>query len=113
MRWLLLPLVLLAACEKGPEADLPSISEARSLGAEWALVNDQAAKGRLTSTYTRIMRRQVRKQLELAGRSLKQPGKPYGAEIRFLLAQPDDAPPKVLRAHSDRLKQIEDALESD
>ena len=36
----------------------------------------------------------------------------YGAEIRALLAEPDAAPPEELRAHADKLKQIEDGLES-
>ena len=46
MRRLLLIALLVAACSKGPEADLPTyIGEARSLGAEWALVNEQAPEG--------------------------------------------------------------------
>ena len=45
MRWLLLFALTLAACSKGPEADLPSIGEARSLAAEWALVNDAGEPG--------------------------------------------------------------------
>jgi hypothetical protein len=46
-RWLLL-LLLLGGCSKGPQADLPAISAARSLAAEWALVNEQASEGHLT-----------------------------------------------------------------
>ena len=46
----MLPLFL-AGCSKGPEADLQYIERARSLAAEWAMVNEQAAKGRLTGTY--------------------------------------------------------------
>ena len=48
-RRLLLLLLLTAGCSKGPQADLPYISEARSLAAEWALVNEQAAQGKLTA----------------------------------------------------------------
>jgi len=36
----------------------------------------------------------------------------YAREIRALLAEPADAAPATLRAHADRLKQIEDNLES-
>ena len=58
------------------------------------------------------MREQVRQQLETTARALSRPDSRYGAEIRALLAQPDDAAPEELRAHADKLKQIEDALES-
>jgi hypothetical protein len=112
MRCFLLPLVLLAACSKGPEADLPSISEARSLAAEWALVNDQAAQGKLTTTYVETMRKSVREQLQTVARSLTQPQSGYGHEITAVLRERDDASPQALRSHADRLKQIEDNLES-
>jgi hypothetical protein len=105
-------LLLLAACSKGPEADLPYIGEARSLGAEWALVNEQAAEGKLTGTYVRTMRIDLREQLQTAASSLTRPEARSGLEIRAMLAQPDDAAPEELRAHVDKLKQIEDGLES-
>ena len=111
LRWSL-PLLLLAACSKGPEADLPLIGEARSLGAEWALVNEQAAKGHLTATYVATMHSKLREQLQTARSGLTQPRSPYGEEIAALLVEPDDAAPDALRAHSDKLKQIEDQLES-
>lgn len=104
--------LLLWGCSNGPDADLASIGEARSLGAEWALVNEQAAAGKLTSTYTQTMRKELRDQLQSSQRSLKQPQSAYGAEIRALLQLPDDAAPQLLRAHADKLKQIEDSLES-
>jgi len=112
MRWALLFAFLLWGCSKGPQADLPSIGEARSLGAEWALVNEQAAKGQLTSIYTETMRKMLREQLQSAQGSLTQPHSNYGHEIAALLQQPDDAAPAALRAHADKLKQIEDGLES-
>jgi len=104
--------VVTAGCSKGPAADLPAIGEARSLGAEWALVNEEAAKGQLTSTYVRTMRQQLREQLQATASSLTQPDSRYAREIQALLAQPDDAPPEELRVHSDKLKQIEADLES-
>jgi phosphate uptake regulator len=108
-----LPLVLLlAACSKGAQADLPSIGEARSLAAEWALVNDQASKGHVTANYVRTMRDSVREQLQTTAKSLTQPDSDYGREISALLKEADDAPPQRLRAHAGRLKHIEDSLES-
>jgi hypothetical protein len=104
--------LLVAACSKGPDADLPSIGEARSLAAEWALVNEQSAKGQLNSTYVDTMRKQLREQLQTASSTLTRPDSPYGAEIRALLQESDDAAPNQLRAHADKLKQQEDQLES-
>jgi hypothetical protein len=103
---------LLASCSKGPEEDLQYISQARSLGAEWALVNEQAAKGNLTRAFVSTMRQSVREQLQTTASSLTEPNSPYGNEIRTLISEPDDAPPAELRAHAAKLKQIEDHLES-
>ena len=109
----ILPLaLLLAACSKGAEADLTYIGEARSLAAEWALVNDQANKGHLTANYIRTMRKSLREQLQTTAQSLTQPNSDYGREIAALLNEPDDAAPEQLREHSDKLKRIEDSLES-
>jgi hypothetical protein len=105
-------LLLVAACTKGPEADLQYIGEARSLAAEWALVNEQAAANKLTATYADTMRQSVRQQLQTTSQSLTEPDSRYGEEIQALLAQPDDAAPEDLRARADTLKQIEDGLES-
>jgi uncharacterized lipoprotein len=109
---MLLLVLLLAGCSQGPEADLPSIGEARSLAAEWALVNEQASEGHLTGSYVRTMRENIREQLETTAKSLAQPQSDYGQEIAALLREPDSAAPTELRAHASRLKQIEDSLES-
>jgi hypothetical protein len=111
LRSVLLLIVLLGGCSKGSEADLPSVGEARSLGAEWALVNEQASEGKLTTIYIQAMRKSLREQLETCARSL-QPKSAYGDEIAALLREPDAAAPQQLRAHADKLKQIEDSLES-
>jgi len=109
----LLPLILiLAACSKGAQADLPYIGEARSLAAEWALVNEQASAGHLTANYVRTMRQSVREQLQTTAKSLGEPQSTYGQEIAALLNEPDDAAPAELRAHASRLKRQEDSLES-
>jgi hypothetical protein len=112
MRRLLLFALAIAACSKGPEADLPSIGEARSLAAEWALVNDLASQGKLTPTYVQTMRKSVREQLQTASRSLTEPESAYATEINALLREPDDAPPEQLRKHSEKLRRFEDSLES-
>lgn len=105
-------LLALTACSKGPQADLQYIKQARSVGAEWALVNEQASAGKLTPTYVASMHQWLRQQMESASAALTEPNSPYASEIEALLRQPDDAPPNEFRAHVDKLKQIEDGLES-
>lgn len=112
MRWGLAVLALLAGCSEGPEADLQYIKQARSLGAEWALVNEQARDGKLTDTYVSSMRAWLREQLGTSSNALTRADSPYAREIHALLQQPDDAAPEKLRGHADKLKQIEDQLES-
>lgn len=111
-RKLLFVLLALASCSNGQQTDLPSISNARSLAAEWALVNEQAAKGHLTAAFVATMHRSVRQQLQTAAKSLTQPQAPYAREIAALLREPDGAAPADLRMHANQLKQIEDSLES-
>jgi hypothetical protein len=108
----MLLLLLLASCSKGPEADLALIGQARSLTAEWALVNEQATAGHLTATYVATMRKELRQQLQSAAKSLTKADSAYGREIQAVLAEPDDAPPAELRAHAGKFKQFEDSLES-
>src|SRR5947208_12942425 len=112
MRWLLLCALSLAACSKGAEADLAAIGEARSLAAEWALVNEQSASGHLTATYAEMMHKQLREQLQTTSSELSQPNSRYGVEIRAVLKLADNASPEVLRSHAAALKQIEENLES-
>jgi len=111
-RLLLFSALVVAGCSKGPQADLQYISKARSLGAEWALVNEQASAGKLTQTYTQTMREALRQNLRTASSSLTQPNSDYSREIHALIAEPDNAAPAALRAHAGKLKQIEDSLES-
>ena len=54
----------------------------------------------------------LRSQLQTSSSSLTQPDSAYGEEIQGMLRLPDEAPPEQLRIHSERLKQIEDRLES-
>lgn len=112
LRYLLPIALLVAGCSKGGHADLPYIGEARSLAAEWALVNDESGKGHLTGHYVTTMRASVREQLKTTAKSLTRPDSDYGREITSLMREPADAAPEALRAHSVKLKQIEDRLES-
>ena len=112
LRKSLLLLSLLAGCSKGSEADLQYIKQARSAAAEWALVNELASRGKLTEIYVGSMRKWLREDIQSASTALTQPDSRYALEIHALLAQQNDAAPEELRAHSDKLKQIEDQLES-
>jgi len=104
---------LLAGCSGScPEADLQYIKQARSIGAEWALINEQANANNLTPTYVTSMHVWLRQQLQTSSTSLTKPDSRYGKEIQALLQQPDDVAPDEIRAHVARLKQIEDQLES-
>ena len=107
--WLFL---LLTSCSRGPQADLQYISQARSLAAEWALINQLASQGQLTDAYVSAMHQSLRKQVETTAKALTEPDSPYAHEIRGIGSAPDDTPPQQLRAASDRLKAIEDKLES-
>ena len=109
---LLLSLALCSACSKGPQADLPSIGEARTLGAEWALINQQASEQKLTRAYVATMHSSIREQLQSVARTLTQPNSDYASEIQALLKEADDASPQQLSGHVDALKRIEDHLES-
>lgn len=111
-RSLLLLLVVLAGCSKGPEADLQYIAEARSLAAEWALVNEQAAKGKLTGAYVSAMRQSLREQARATSEALTGADTPYARIMQTIAAEPADASPHELRAQSGRLERIENSLES-
>jgi hypothetical protein len=111
-RKLLILFTLLAACRSSHDDDLQYVKQVRSIAAEWALVNEQASAGQVTSIYVRSMHRWLHDGLETASRSLSQPRSRYGAELQALLAEPPDAAPGRLRRHADQLKQLETELES-
>lgn len=105
-------ILCLAACSSGPSADLQYIKQARSIGAEWALINEQAETHQLTATYVASMHQWLHDGLTTAAQSLSEPDSAYGHEIQALLAEPADAAPETLRGHVNKLKRIEDQLES-
>jgi hypothetical protein len=105
-------LLTLAGCGRGAEADLQYIKQARSIAAEWAMVNELDAQHKLTRTYVDSMHAWLADGLDSAVTALSQPQSDYGAEMKDLLAAPPGTPADELRAHSERLKAIEDRLES-
>lgn len=105
-------IALLAGCARSAESDLQYVKQARSIAAEWALINEQAAAGKLTTTYVISMHEWLREDLKTTASSLTDPHSPHGNEVQALMAEPADAAPGRLRAHADRLKRIEDDLES-
>ena len=113
MRRSVAALALLSSCSSAPpQSDLQYIKQARSIAAEWALVNQHAGEGRVTAIYADSMHRWLNDGLRTATMSLSAPNSRYGGEMKALLAEPSDAPPGQLRAHAEALKQIEDQLES-
>jgi len=111
-RRLLLLLVLLSGCSKGPQADLQYIGQARSAAAEWALINQKAAAGQLNRTYVNSMHHWLRDAIRTSSDSVTERNSAYAREMDLLLKLPDDAQPQQLRDHAARLKKIEDSLES-
>ena len=112
MARILLLMLLLGACSKGPETDLQYIGDARSLAAEWALVNEQAEAGKLNATYVDSMHDWIGQQLQTDISSLTQPEAPYAAEIKELSRLPAGTSAQQLRSHAGKLKQVEESLES-
>ena len=102
----------LTACSQGSSADLPSIKQARSAAAEWALVNEQGQRGQLNRIYVEQMRKAARQELIAALPGLSDPASPQAKIIARLLIEPPESSPARLRALSDELKSIETGLES-
>jgi len=105
-------LLTLGSCERGAEADLQYIKQARSIAAEWALVNELDAQHGLNRTYVDSMHIWLADGLTSSFAALSQPQSDYGVEMKALLAAPAGSPADELKAHAERLKQIEDRLES-
>ena len=105
-----LPLfVALAACSSQTDKQLEAVKSARSVLAEWTLVEEQAAQGRAQSTYVEQMRQLARDQLETAEEGLVQ--RPVAAALigKLLQGSPDAA---ALKQADNALKQLEDSLET-
>src|SRR4051794_9964801 len=88
-----LTLAMLGACSRSGEADLPAIVAMRSAAAEWALVNREAQRGRLTAPYTAGMRAAAREAIAADARALRH-NAAAAREGAALQALPADAAPE-------------------
>jgi len=112
MKAAILPaLALIGGCSSGAQADLSTIKEMRSVAAEWATVNREAARGHLTAAYAAGMRKAAREQIAQQAQTLTEgsPGAPAAAALQAL---PADAAPERIARVAAALKQIETKLES-
>jgi hypothetical protein len=108
-RFALLSLAALAACSSQADKQLEAVKSARSVLAEWALVEEQAAKGRAQATYIEQMRELAKDQLKTAEAGLSQ--QPDAATLldKLRSGAPDAA---ALKQAGDALKPLEDSLEA-
>jgi len=103
-------MLLVAAAPATDRKDLPAIKAARSVIAEWALVNQIST--RLQASYVDGMRKAARKQLGANLKSLSRPTSPAALVIQRCLRLPAAAPFPVLQGCAQRLRAIEVQLET-
>jgi hypothetical protein len=99
----------LAGCSSQTDRELEAVKAARSVLAEWALVEEQDGKRVTPSIYVEQMRKQARDQLETSESGLK--GRP---EAAMLLEQVRNGSPDAAALHraEDALEPLETQLES-
>ncbi len=108
----LLSLALVDACSSGQRADLVAIKGIRSAAAEWALVNREAERGRLTSAFAKGMREAARENIAKEARAITQTNPQAAHHAAVLQALPSNATPGLIVPHVKALRQIGAALES-
>ena len=100
-----LPLVLfavaLAGCSSRKDKELEAVKSARSVIAEWALVEEQAGRQRAQNTYVEQMRQLAKDQLKKDRKELS--GQPGAAALIGALGEGSPG--------ADELKQTDSALE--
>jgi hypothetical protein len=99
----------LGACSSQADRELEAVKAARSVLAEWALVEEQDGKGLTPSVYVEQMRKQARDQLKTSETELKdQP------DAAMLIEHVRNGSPDASALHSadDALEPLEDSLES-
>jgi hypothetical protein len=101
--------VALAACASQSDKQLEAVKSARSVLAEWALVEQQSAGGNAQATYVKQMRAQARQQLKTAAAELS--GQPEAAGLLERLRSGSPGPAD-LKAAGDALRPLEDSLEA-
>jgi polyphosphate kinase 2 (PPK2 family) len=99
----------LASCASQSDKELEAVKSARSVLAEWALVEERKAQGRASETYVEQMREQAREQLKTAESGLQ--GERSAAS---LIEQVRNAAPKAgdLKRANKALEPLEQSLES-
>jgi hypothetical protein len=102
-------LAALAACSAQTDKQLEAVKSARSVLAEWALVEVQAANGRAPANYVEQMRELARDQLRTAEAGLAQQPDAAALLEQLRSGTPDAA---ALKQAGDALKPLEDSLEA-
>jgi hypothetical protein len=99
----------LAACSSQSDKQLMAVKSARSVLAEWSLVERQAAQGRAPTTYIEQMRQLAKDELKTDSGELSR--QPEAARLLDALraGSPDAA---TLKQADDALKPLEDSLEA-
>jgi hypothetical protein len=99
----------LASCGSQTDKELEAVKSARSVLAEWALVEERSAHGLTPSIYVEQMRDEARMELETAASELR--GQPRAA---MLIGQVRDgsADSRQLLNVSEALEPLERSLES-
>jgi hypothetical protein len=105
---LLLIAAALAACSSQSDRQLQAVKSARSVIAEWALVEEQAAEGRTQPVYVEQMRQLAKQQLGTDRTGLA--GRPNAAELldKLRTGSPDAG---TLKAAGSALEPLEKQLE--
>ena len=99
----------LASCGSQADKQLEAVKSARSVLAEWALVEQRNAQGRAPTTYVEQMREQAREQLKTSESEL-QGQRPAAALIEQVRNGTPDA--AALGQANKALEPLEDRLES-
>lgn len=105
----LILLTVLAACSSQADQQLQAVKSARSVLSEWALVEEQAARGRTPATYVEVVRKQARDQLRSASRQLSQQPEAARLLLGFQHGSPDAA---ELKQAGSSLEPLEKRLEA-
>src|SRR3569623_1256459 len=107
----ILALTLCGAASPDSPRDVLTTMAARSVVAEWALVNRTAARGWPSGHYTEQMRREARRQLASDLKAMSNPDSPAARVMARLLALNPAADPRLLAAGAAALAKIEKQLE--
>jgi len=105
--------VVLGLCGAAPSdsaGDREAIKAARSIVAEWALINRAAARHRVMQNYAVQMGEEARSQPADQLRAMANPHTPAALEIARLLALPPASDAAALERGAARLLQIENRL---